>query len=160
MSGNEFRFELSGYVKNNYTRANIGMPGFTLGIPGPFSLVAPALIKHFNLARLSRNKDEELLRLYTPMFGIISTAEDDKYHWVRAGAKYQMLALEAERIDLKTEIMAAPIEIGNYYQDIQDVLNTRMRPQVFFRMGYSHNKTTHSPRINASEVMSSQEVEL
>lgn len=160
MSRDDFRFELSAYVKNNYTRAHIGMPGFTLGIPGPFSLVAPTLIKHFNLARLSRNKDEELLRLYTPIFGIISTAEDDKYSWIRAGAKYQRLALEAERINLKTAIMAAPIEIGNYYQGLQDVLNTRFRPQLFFRMGYSNNKIMHSPRLNISEVISSQKVKV
>lgn len=160
MSRDNFRLELSAYVKNNYTRAHIGMPGFTLGIPGPVSLIAPTLIKHFNLARLSRNKDEELLRLHTPIFGIISTVEDDKYAWVRAGAKYQRLALEAERLNMRTAIMAAPIEIGSYYQGLQDVLNTRFRPQIFFRLGYSNNKITHSPRINTSEVIPSQEAKV
>src|SRR3989344_3288012 len=125
MSRDDFRLELSKYVTNNYTQSNVGMPGFPLGVPGPVSLKAPKLIKHFNLAKLTRSKDEELLMIHTPMFGIISTAEDEKNSWVRAGQAYQRMALEAERIGLRTAVMAAPIEIGKYYQGLQDVLGTK-----------------------------------
>ena len=62
------------------------------------------------------------------------------------------MALEAERIGLRTAVMAAPIEIGKYYQGLQDVLGTKFRPQVFFRMGYSKNNPKHSPRFNPDSV--------
>lgn len=153
MSDKGFRQELSHYVKSNITHAPLGMPGFTIGIPPPVSLIAPLMVKFINMAKLSRKKDEALLKKQTPIFGVISTKGDAEKDWLRAGQIYERIALEAERRGIKTAPLAAAIQIGESYRDLQRILGTSLRPQVFFRMGYADKATRHSPRLSAMEVI-------
>ena len=61
--------------------------------------------------------------------------------------------LEAEQRTIKTAPMAAAIQIGKFYQDMQRILNMSYRPQFFFRMGYTDKATMHSPRLLADKVV-------
>jgi hypothetical protein len=52
--------------------------------------------------------------------------------------------------------MAAAIQIGEFYTELQQVLGTKhMRPQFFSRLGYAKNATKHSPRLRADRVTAS-----
>jgi putative nitroreductase len=155
MAREDFREELSRYVKNNYTTSHVGMPGFGLGMPGPVSVIAPFLLKHFDMSKApgQRKKDEDLLKKHTPTFCILSTPGDDPENWLKAGQAYQRIALEADRAGLKTAAMAAAIEIGEHYKTLQEVLRTARRPQVFFRIGYCDSDVHPSPRLPAEDVM-------
>ena len=148
MADDKFRLELSEYVKSNYTSSGLGMPGFGMGISGPISVLIPTIIRKFNMYKLTRKQDEALLKDYTPMFGILSTHGDDPTSWIKAGQAYQRIALEAERAGLKTAVMAAAIQIGDYYKVLQKVLGISERPQVFFRIGYCEKNVHPSPRIS------------
>jgi len=143
-----FRKELSQYVKSNLTSSEVGMPGFGLGFPLPVSLLAPTLIKYVNVSKLSRKQDELLLKQFTPLFGVICTETDGQVDWIKAGQAYEHVALIAESMNLKTAILAAPIQIGDYYKSLQKILSTFFRPQVFFRLGYTNVAIPHSPRIS------------
>lgn len=148
-----FRRELSEYVKPNTTWEKVGMPAFGMGIPTLPSLIAPALIRRVNMNRLNRKKDERLLKEGTPLFVVISTRGDDSISWMRAGEAYERIALEATRAGISTNVMAAAIQIGEHYRDLQKVLGTTFRPQVFFRLGYAPTAPPHSPRLSAEEVL-------
>ncbi len=148
MDDKNFRLELSQYVKPNTTKSEIGMPGFGLGIPTPVSFIVPTILKWFNVNRLSRKQDEALLKKHTPAFVVISTKEDQALDWIVAGQVYEKIALRAEHAGLKTAVWAAPIQIGEYYRDLQKVTKTDFRPQVFFRVGYTNKVTRHSPRVS------------
>ena len=146
MGDKDFRNELSHYVKSNVTTSSVGMPGFGLGFPLPVSFVVPHLLKKFNMSKVSYKGDEVLLKKNTPFFITINTKNDDQVSWLKAGQVYEKIALAAEKEGMRTSIWAAPVQIGEYYKDIQNILNIPFRPQVFFRIGYSNSKLRHSPR--------------
>lgn len=154
MDDKGFREELSRYVKSNITTEHIGMPMFGFGMPTPLSLIAPSVLKRFNMNRLSRRQDEKLLKEQTPMMVLISTREDNPKTWMEAGSRYERIALMAEQKDIKTAPMAAAIQIGDFYRHLQKILDTDLRPQFFFRIGYVTKATPHSPRIGARAVLS------
>ncbi len=148
-----FRRELSEYLKPNITDSPVGMPASGFGIPTPVSLVASTLIRYINMNKLTKKQDTELLKEHTPVFGIISTSQDNIKFWIEAGKLYQKIALSAEQEGLKTAPMAAAIQIGDFYKELQQTLQIMQRPQVFFRIGYSSKQTQPTPRIFAEELV-------
>ena len=152
MDDTGFRRELSGYVRPNITRAETGMPMYGFGMPTPPSFLAPLLVRLFNVNRPSRKADEALLKSKTPVFAVISTRGDDPEAWIEAGRTYERAALEAAARGISTAPLAAAIQIGSHYRRLQELLGTRFRPQVFFRIGYALKAPPHSPRIPAERV--------
>lgn len=148
-----FRRELSQYVKPNTTKSSLGMPASGFGIPTLLSFIAPALLKHLNMSKLTKKQDLSLLKDHTPVFGVIATAEDNPKSWIEAGLLYERVALEAEKEKLSTAPLAAAIQIKDFYKQLQNILGTNQRPQVFFRLGTSaKQQTPHSPRLTTEKV--------
>jgi len=152
MEDDNFRKELSHYVKSNITSSPIGMPAFGMGIPAPISFIAPAMLKRINMNKKTRKKDKKLLKEHTPLFIVISTKEDNPITWMKTGQVYEEITLRATRDNLTTQPWAAPIQIREYYKEFQKILNIEFRPQFFCRMGYPIKPTPHSPRLGADEV--------
>lgn len=153
MEDKNFREELSRYIKNNLTSSSIGMPCFGMGIPTPISFLAPTMIRHLNMNKLTHKKDEKLLKHQTPVLLVITTKNDDCLAWLKAGQIYEKITLIATREGLSTAMWAAPIQIGEFYKDFQKILNTSFRPQAFFRLGYPKKLTKHSPRLPHQTVL-------
>lgn len=154
MNSSVFRKELSHYVKNNFTKAKVGMPAFGMGIPSLISFLVPFIIKYINLDKLSRRETENLLKKHTPAFVILSTKSDRRGDWLESGMIYQEIALNAERFGVKTSIYAAPILHETYSNLIQNELAIDFTPQVLFRVGYPcSQKKHHSPRLSANDVL-------
>jgi nitroreductase len=153
MDDGGFRTELSKYLKSNVTKSPIGMPASGFGIPTLPSLFAPAVIRRVNVDKLNRKKNEELLKKFTPAFVVISTREDGEKDWVRAGRIYERMALESVKAGAATGVMAAAIQIGEFHKELQNILKTDFRPQVFFRLGYAENEPEPSPRLSAPAVI-------
>lgn len=148
-----FREELSQYIKSNITKSKTGMPGFTLGLPLPVSLIASRLIRRVNMSKKTMKQDDELLKLHTPVFVIISTKQDNGVSRVKAGQVLEKIWLMATAEELSCAPLAAGTQVGNYYQDLQRILNLNFRPQIFFRMGHCDKKSFHSPRLAVEEVL-------
>lgn len=154
MADPAFRKELSHYVISNTSSKKYGMPGFSLGFPTPISYFASFMLKMFNLSKLSRKQDEPVLKLFTPYMVIVSTKEDKPEDWLAAGRAFQQMSLLATARGISFAVWEAPIQIGEYYRDIQKILGLDFRPQMFFRMGYTiKNIRAHSPRFPAAEVI-------
>jgi len=140
-----FKEELSRWIKPSLPKYKDGIPGYTIGVPWIFSFMIPFAISRF--AALQKS-------IYaTAVFGVICSETDDAADWVGAGQLYERIALMAEAAGLKTAVLAAPIQIDNFYQKLQDVLETIFRPQVFFRLGYCQKIPVFSPRRDTHEVM-------
>lgn len=151
MDSTGFRHELSGYVRPNITSAQTGMPMYGFGMPTPPSFLAPAIVRRLNVNRLSRKQDEEVVRR-TPAHVILSTREDGPDAWIEAGRVFERVAIEGESRGISTAPLAAAIQIGENFRNLQKLLATDFRPQVFFRVGYATKAPPHSPRIPAAEV--------
>lgn len=154
MKDKDFRSELSHYVKPNITSSPIGMPCFGMGIPTPISFIAPILIKYLNMNKLNYKKDEKLLKEQTLALVIIESRDDNKLNWMKVGQIYEKIALMATTDKLATAMWAAPIQIGEFYKDIQKILSSSFRPQALFRLGYPLGQTKHSPRLSHNNLSS------
>ncbi len=153
MDSDDFREELSHYVKPNFTKEKIGMPGFALGVPAFISLFLAKLIKKKNMSRVSQKKDIALLKEHTPLFIIICGEKDTQEYWVSAGHVMERIWLMAEKYGLSCAPFAAAIEHKDYYKKLQEILGTSMRPLVFLRAGYAIKKAFHSPRFTVNELL-------
>lgn len=156
MDDTDFRFELSNYIRPNLTSESTGMPMYGFGMPTPPSFFAPALLRRFNMNRLSRKEDTNLLSRHTPALIVISTESDGPNDWFEAGRAYERIAVEAETRGLKTAPSAGIIQIGNHHERLRDLLGGSYRPQVFARMGYCEKVPRHSPRLSVAQVISSK----
>ncbi len=144
-----FRKELAHYKRTNLTKSPLGMPGFTMGLNTPLSLVTPFAIRHINVIRFLKKQEEKLLKKYTPTFGFVITTGDSKTDWVAAGRLFERITLEAERLHIQTAISAISPKV---HKPLQEVLDTPHFPQVFFRMGHTDKIPGHSPRLSTEEV--------
>lgn len=148
-SDKAFRGEMADYKRTNFTTSALGMPGFTMGINDPLSLVAPFLIRHFNVMKVIRNSEEMLLKKYTPLFLFVNSKTHDILGWIRTGQILQKILLTAEQYGLQTAMSALPPDINA----IQKILKTTYRPQMFVRLGYSSAIPGHAPRLEADKVI-------
>ena len=128
------------------------MPGFTMGFSTLLSFITSPVIRRKNVAKLTRKKDEEVLKQCTPAMIVVSSKEDSRELQIKSGQTFERLALLATQHQLDTNIMVAAIAFGNYYQRIQKVLGSSFRPQLFFRIGYAQAPMRHSPRLAAEAV--------
>jgi hypothetical protein len=145
-----FRQELSSWMRPSLRKYKDGIPGYNIGVPWLLSFLMPFMIRFFPIRRAQRKMVEAWCRA-TPVFGVIATATDEPADWTRAGQVYERIALMATARRLKTAVLAAPIQIGNYFKELMQLLGTHMRPQVFFRLGYTSKVPKSSPRRSVAE---------
>ena len=147
-----FRHELSSYLKSNSTRSSTGMPGFGLGFPAPMALLAPVLIWLFNMEKSAKKQNTALFEETAGVL-IISTKNDTKNDWLSVGQLYEHISLMSARVGMATAPLAAAIQIGKHYRDIQKILNITERPQFFARIGFPTKSIKHSPRLTSEKVI-------
>ncbi|QQS22561.1 nitroreductase family protein [bacterium] len=148
----KFTTELSAWVKPSSVKYRDGMPGYTIGVPKLISYLLPFAIRNFNLQNFQAKMHEEWLK-NAPVYGVISTVEDNESAWVKAGMSFEKIALKAEGLGLRIGIMGAPIEIGDNYKLVKQALGISTRPQMFFRIGYGPDMPHFSPRIDLDKVI-------
>jgi len=152
MDQKDFRKELSEYIKSNITNSPVGMPASGFGIPTSISLFASSMLKRINMNNITKKQDEALLKNFTPAFILISTKNDNVEDWIKSGRIYESVTLEAEKNNIKTAPMAAAIQIGEFYKDLQRILDLSFRPQVFCRVGFCEKSASMSPRLTGDKV--------
>ncbi|MBF8280981.1 MAG: hypothetical protein HW383_754 [Candidatus Magasanikbacteria bacterium] len=148
----DFRDELSQYVIPNYSNRMVGMPGKCHNMPLPVSMIAGWLIKRVNVAKMNEGVERKLLERASPAFGIVTAIGDSRRDWIRAGQTFERAALHATWRGMATAPLAAAVQVGDFFRDVQKILGTMMRPLVMFRIGYPKKSAPHSPRLPASTV--------
>lgn len=149
----KFREELSEFVRTNITKKYTGMPAFGMGMPTPVSLIVPTLIKKVNVNKLSKKDDLDVLKNYTPAYGLISTRNDKTKDWINTGRVYERISLELTQAGMSTHPMAGPIIIPKYKKNLKKYFGIKNHPQMFFRMGVPMSVTPHSPRLKVDNIL-------
>lgn len=148
-SNKPFREEMANYKRTNFTSSPFGMPGFTLGINNLLSLFAPFLIRNFNVMKVIRKNEEDILKKYTSVFIFLNAKEHSPYSWISTGQLLQKILLKAEQCGVQASISAVPLNV----EPIKKILKTSYRPEMFLRLGYATAIPGHSPRLQAEEAI-------
>jgi hypothetical protein len=151
MKDNGFKNELSKWVRNNWTRAHDGMPGYGFNMPTIMSLLSPIAIKYFNIGSMQANSEKTLVKSSSVM--AIIAGENETLSWVKAGQAYERVVLDATKKGIKSATMTAAVEIGEYHKELMKIFRTKERPLVMFRLGYSDKIPKETPKRTVSEIL-------
>jgi len=147
VASNEFTHELGQWVRLNNTRAYDGMPGFVEG----FNLVMAILGKIFLLnfpsfiVNLVAKKNKSQLE-HCAAAGLLLSKRLDIKTAINIGRAYELIALTATKHGFNCTPMHAVIEHGPSNKKLRDYLGLKGTPEFCFRLGYSNNKSYHTPR--------------
>jgi hypothetical protein len=147
-----FTEELSGWIKPSLKKYRDGLPGYNIGIPYPLSFVMPWMVKHLNVSKQQRKMVEGPLR-HSAAYIILSTEDNNKETWLKVGQIFEQIALEAQKNKIELGVLAAAIEIGDFYKQLQAVININTRPQMFFRLGFCDNIPQSCPRLPLTQII-------
>ncbi len=151
---NAFREELSRHIRTNVTKKKTGMPAFGMGMPTIISFITPLLIKLTNVNKMSYKKDLDVFKNHTPLFFLISSRGNKRSDWVNVGRVFERISLIATREGMSVSPQAGPVIINKYAVRMKNYFNSKLIPQMFFRMGYPEKETPHSPRLSVEEILS------
>ncbi len=150
----KFTSELSHWIRPNYTTEYDGMPGF--GFPEVDDLdstIMARAVKGGGIAARSARKDLELFNSKTAGVGVISAQSDNPAAWLQVGEMFQNFALQAVMQGLSVNVLAALVETQDYYQNLQKLAQTNLRPLIMFRIGFPENPNVpHAPRRPVSKL--------
>jgi hypothetical protein len=154
MSRKAFRYELAKWLRPNDTKDFDGMPGFVMGAPLIASKLMPKLFPYaqFMVKKLA-GKDKFLLHT-SPVVGIIISDRDGPAAWVDGGRVYELLALTAATYHIVLAPMAAMIEDIPSNKKLRQTYGIKKGYlQLFFRLGYSKNRSYHTPRRDVASFL-------
>lgn len=147
-----FRKELSEWIKPSLKKYELGMPGYSILVPFPFSFILPWIIKNFNISKMQQKMHKDWI-LNTGACAVLS-GEDNIPSWINTGKAYEAMAIYAESLGIRTGIIGAPIQIGDSYLDLQKLTKQVTRPQLFFRIGFAKKIKDPSPRLQIQKILS------
>ncbi len=144
--------ELSHWIKPSLRMYHDGMPGYNIGIPWLASFIVPLAIRFAPVAKQQR-KMVDTLTAAAPVFGIITSQADDPAGHLAVGRSLERIWLTATLANIKLGFFAAPVEIGDFYRNLQDAANIAERPEAIFRLGYADKIPPPSPRRGVENVL-------
>ena len=153
MESTVFREELSHYIKSSYTKENVGMPGFTLGLPGVFSLFASYLIKKINISKKTHSQDKKLLYTHTPALLVIDTQNDDRMDHILAGMLLEEVWLIATSFGLSCSIYASITQDIVARNELRKSSLGFKNPQISLRVGFAKKEMGKSPRFTVNALL-------
>jgi len=150
----DFRGELSSLVRHNWTKSGTGMPGFSLGVSGPRSVIESRMIKHGAVIASQPAKERRAMEQSGGVVLVFAEGDSQPY-WLAAGRAYQRANLVLTARGLSCSTTAAVVEAADYHLDIERYLHQDGRLQTVTRMGYAKRPVRHSPRLSPGDVVTS-----
>jgi len=146
-----FGKELSHWIKHNWTSEPDGMPGFTVGMPGPVSLIAPKVLGMVNMGKMQAKMMREVVEA-SPLLGVVCGL-DNPANWLSAGRLAERAAIMLTSHGFGTSWFGAPVEFDEVALPLQRALGLPARPLVFFRIGKPTKDVPFAPRRSVSSCM-------
>lgn len=147
-----FRDELTHWIRHNWTKKEDGMPGFVSGMPGPVSILFPAIV-HSPIMPKEVGQSEYTLIRESSAVGILSIQSDKKVLWVKAGIALELVWLLATKEGLAMSLLSGAVEVEEERMKVKKVLETPLLPTVFFRIGYPTQTSRSAPRRKIEGVL-------
>jgi len=158
LSRQDFKTELSHWIRNNWTKKSDGMPGFAVGMPGPISLIAPMMIKIAPIHKQEAPKSRRQI-MSSSAVAIIATPTDAIPDWIKAGQLLGQLWLQAAKAGLSAMPIISSIESSdNTRNQIQHTLRADLMPQSVLRLGHGtyQDNFRPTPRHSVQDCLLSQ----
>ncbi len=126
--------------------------GDGLAVPGLVAPLVRGVVRRFDMGKSVASQDD-LLASESPLLLLLSTREDSRDAWVRAGQALQRLLLEAQLEGLQASYLNQPIQVQALRPQLQALFDSQGHPQMLMRMGYPEETLTASPRRPVEDVI-------
>jgi hypothetical protein len=153
-----FRRELALWMHHNRSSKPDGMPGYAMGMGELTSLVAPMVVRTFDMGRGRAAKDEELAR-HSPLLVVLSTRRDEPRDWLLTGMVLANVLLRATADGVSASYLNQPCELELMREKLARLLGGRaadgangLWPQIVLRLGFGP-RVAHTPRRTAEDVI-------
>lgn len=143
LSNPTFREELSGWIRHDWSKKGDGLPGYSIGMPGIVSIIAPILIKSPGPIKEVAANEKKVVESCSTL-GVITIPADTKIWWVKTGMIFESIALTLETQGIATAILTSIVESKAERQKLQTMV--KGIPGLFFRLGYSTGPGISVPR--------------
>lgn len=150
-SDQEFKNELSEWIRPNTTIKPDGMTMSGFNMPTLISYAAPLLVRHVP-PQIQAAQDYKLVTGSQGLM-IISANLDTKEEWLATGKTYEYLALFFTKHGIATAPMAGIVEYEVTNKKLQQLLGISDRPMFFARIGYPSSTPPHTPRLPIEDLL-------
>ena len=149
------RRELAKWIRPNRSRRQDGIPGYSLGLGDAASVVAPAVMRAFDLGRRISEKDWAIAAS-APALMLLGTEDDFSSDWLRAGQAVEKLLLLACTHGISASFFNQPLQVAELRPQVRAVLVETGYPQLLFRLGYG-SEIQPTPRRSLRDVATTLE---
>ena len=129
------RRELAAWMHPNRSASGDGMPGHTVGLSDLVSVVAPVVMRTFDLGGGRAAHDREIA-LGSPLMAVIGTEADNSKDWLVAGEALMHLLLRATAEGVRVSYLNQPIELAHLRARLREMLVSELYPQLCLRLGF------------------------
>lgn len=147
-----FRRELAMWMHHNRTHSPDGVPGYALNMKELASIVAPLIVRTFDVGHGTAARDEELA-LHSPVLAVLSTPGDRDADWLRAGQALSAVLLRAAQDGVTASYLNQPLEVEALRPRVARLTLSDEHPQLILRFGYAAEMPRHTPRRPAASVL-------
>ncbi|HEY1064408.1 MAG TPA: hypothetical protein VGE30_03920 [Candidatus Saccharimonadales bacterium] len=145
MTEQEFRSELSKWVRNNITRQHDGMPGFAQGMPTPPSLLAKHVVRRFDISKTQAKLDAKRVT-HTPVVAIICATAADPRAYLEVGMLYASISVRATLAGVASGGVGAAAISPTTKSAVAKHFKLDDQPTALMRLGYATAPARHTPR--------------
>lgn len=151
MTEQEFRNELSKWVRNNITKQHDGMPGFVQGMPTPPSLLAKHVVRRFDISKTQAKLDAKRVS-HSPVLAIICAQSDEPIAYLEVGRLYARLCIQAIQEGVASSGVGAAVISPTTKKAIAKRFELPTLPTAMLRLGHATQKARHTPRWPVEQV--------
>jgi hypothetical protein len=145
-----FRRELAMWMHHNRTHSHDGVPGYAMGMSEVASIIAPLVVRTFDLGKGRAAHDEDLA-LRSPVLLLLGTEADDAKAWLSTGRALAALTLHLTAGGLCHSYLNQACELAPMRAHLRRLFPSVQWPQIVLRVGYGP-RTAHTPRRGVDEV--------
>jgi hypothetical protein len=145
-----FRKELASWVRSNSSEEKDGLPGYSFGYSDFESYFGSFIFGTFDMSG-SRARVETAYMKASPAVAVLSSDNDDKLNWLKAGMLLEKLFLAATQMEVRFDLFSQPVGIPELRKEMAEILQVSY-PQILIRMGYAE-PAKHTPRRPVDEVL-------
>ncbi len=148
-----FRRELAMWMHHNRTHHRDGVPGYAFGMNELESLVAPLVVRTFDVGKGKGAMDEHLAS-HSPLLVVLGSNTDTAGDWLRTGMALSALVLRLSGVGIASSYLNQPVEIPTARQHLRKLLSENAQPQIVLRVGYCNEKPpAHTPRRELADML-------
>lgn len=129
-----------------------GGKGDGLSVPGLVAPLVRGVVRHFDMGR-SQAWQDDLLASGSPLILLLSTRNDSRDAWLRAGQALQRVLLEAQRHGLQASYLNQPIQVAELRPRLERLIGIGGHAQILLRLGYPQETLPATPRRIVQEVI-------